>query len=608
MKKKWMVALALAALLCGCDLQPEEPTTEPAPPTTQAPTDTSTTEPTQLPEPTQVLTVYEIPDEMATEFRFMGEKLVLSTSSEEGFATLTLAEIWGDAVIQTGSYEGYVSLMADNTVTWPEGIALWQRKSMEYVLLDRSLKEVRRISLPQEPVGEVYLAQDLSAVFYCTESGLWRLDTATQTSRLLVEPAHGSLTAGGLLFDGRVVQCSQDNGDQSFYDSETGDLLYSGVGLGIITWGENYYWTEYDGINHLLFGKIGGEIKELYPNGDGTAIPIPAQNGVLTQEYDEGGYLLDFYELSAGSRRASVQLPQDITPASYQAQGEDIWFLDLNGGTLYQWNLKASDPEDPAVYTNRRFTDEDPELDGLAQISQQAKQFGQRFGVEILVWDQIEALEPEDYALVRAYSVGLYRRALKQLEEVLSQFPDGMLRQAADCQKPLMIALVQEIRGTQDSVLTAAGGLQYWQEDCPCIVLAMEDALTNTLYHELEHLLDNYIFAHTDYLDNWASLNPEGFTYDYDYIRYQQEYRGEYLDGVEQAFVDDYSMTFPKEDRARILEYAVQPDRQAMFQAPYLQKKLSVLCKAIRDTFQVDSQTSLLWEQYLSEETGSSME
>ena len=44
-------------------------------------------------------------------------------------------------------------------------------------------------------------------------------------------------------------------------------------------------------------------------------------------------------------------------------------------------------------------------------------------------------------------------------------------------------------------------------------------------------------------------------------------------------------MSFEKEDRARIMEYAMTPGHEDLFQSPYMQAKLRQLCLGIREAF-----------------------
>ena len=59
-------------------------------------------------------------------------------------------------------------------------------------------------------------------------------------------------------------------------------------------------------------------------------------------------------------------------------------------------------------------------------------------------------------------------------------------------------------------------------------------------------------------------------------------------------------MSFPKEDRARIMEYACMDGNESYFTSKTMQKKLRTLCHGIREAYGLaDHPEALLWEQYL---------
>ncbi|HIT33738.1 MAG TPA: hypothetical protein IAC31_03810, partial [Candidatus Faecousia intestinigallinarum] len=83
---------------------------------------------------------------------------------------------------------------------------------------------------------------------------------------------------------------------------------------------------------------------------------------------------------------------------------------------------------------------------------------------------------------------------------------------------------------------------------------------------------------------------------------YQEHMDSAYLTGDDPAFLDAFSMTYPREDRARILQYAMTELGQGRFDTDNLQEKLRTICVAIRDAFDwEDSPMVFPWEQYLHE-------
>ena len=57
-------------------------------------------------------------------------------------------------------------------------------------------------------------------------------------------------------------------------------------------------------------------------------------------------------------------------------------------------------------------------------------------------------------------------------------------------------------------------------------------------------------------------------------------------------------MSYPKEDRARIFEYAMLPGKESLFQTEVMQKKLQTVCTGLREAYDLED-SPCLWEQYL---------
>ena len=114
-------------------------------------------------------------------------------------------------------------------------------------------------------------------------------------------------------------------------------------------------------------------------------------------------------------------------------------------------------------------------------------------------------------------------------------------------------------------------------------------------------MIDSVVLTQSNAYDRWDMLNPSDFVYDYDYVRNIDRDGSKYLQPGSEYFIDTYSMSFPKEDRARIMEYAMTEGNEAAFQSRAMQKKLLTLCEGIRDAFGLKkSPETFLWEQYLT--------
>ena len=114
--------------------------------------------------------------------------------------------------------------------------------------------------------------------------------------------------------------------------------------------------------------------------------------------------------------------------------------------------------------------------------------------------------------------------------------------------------------------------------------------------------METVVLTESSAYDRWDNLNPDDFAYDNDYVSNQSRDGSPWMKAGKEYFIDTYSMSFPKEDRARLFEYAMIPGHADLFRSPNLQRKLQQLCTGIREAFGLEDYAEPLpWEQYLSE-------
>ena len=116
----------------------------------------------------------------------------------------------------------------------------------------------------------------------------------------------------------------------------------------------------------------------------------------------------------------------------------------------------------------------------------------------------------------------------------------------------------------------------------------------------MSHIIDSRVLTFCKAYDDWNKLNPKGFQYNYGLVSELSATDRRWTVGSDRAFLDLYSMTYPKEDRARIMEYAMADGYEAGFRSETMQKKLRTLCLGIRQAFDLETFAKpLRWEQYL---------
>lgn len=616
MKRLMAMLLAASILLCGCGAKPTDGDT-----TTQS----TTTAPAPQPEPEQDFGIYE-PDstiEQATggavkvynlEDRAyhgilsVGEGLLLFSGDEYSELTYIAPDGTTSKLVLKNEF-----LYPDNVTVIPERncVAYYDFDNKEMVLLDTSLKEVERVALPSDYDGEPEVTSDWSRIYYMTLDQLRYLDIETGTDRLLKEIAFDNQYIHQLCFSDTVLECKVTDGGaftSLFISTQTGELLYTTTELAVLYTSEDRFFAEYyeNGINQYLFGTRQGKIR--YLNLD-EVIYLEAIGiySLVTREQTKSELFLACYDFATGTRSSAITLPLPdmVGCMGVDAGRKSIWFIAQNreqDDKLYCWNLEQSLTGDETSYASDYHTSDNPDEEGLYKIMDRAHQIGSKYGVRVKVYEDAILIQPSDYTFELQHQVPVYDRYLTELENALAKYPEGFLRKLGNSSDNgrITISLVKGAYGDNSlGSLDSADGVHFYNNGSEYIALVMGSTFERTLYHELFHSIDTYVMSRTNIYDFWEDLNPEGFEYDNDYVANQFRDDYHYLE-EDRWFIDMYSMSYAKEDRARIMEYAMEDGNEEYFTSPHMQAKLAKLSEGIRKAFSLKTGSVVLpWEQYL---------
>lgn len=621
MRRLFLIILSLL-LLCGCGVpsDPTVPTGESAPIATEVPT-----EPAGLYDPQSTLEaatdgalkVYPLNRVDTQSVVPFGSDLLLFNTWE----TTTLTRLSGSTLYPTASVTlDFAVYSEEPSVRVSEkGVTYYDELHQDLVFLDTNLKEVNRVRAPESILGTPALSEDRKTLYYFTAASLRALDLESGIDRLVKEMSFTYQFITALHCDDSILECSVGDEDgncyQLYLSVSTGELTYEVMDyVTLYTEGDRYFTTHMDGTYLEKLTGIAGEDTRmlLSPDHEALAFPVLERDGVITVTDQENAIVLDYFNLADGTRPYSIPLPADASPQGFTADPlEDcIWFLwyDTEAGSdvLCRWDLDKSAVEDDTVYISVRRTAEHPDEYGLEACAELAAQLSEKHDVQIQIFQDATAVQPWDYSFVPEYQVDVIRDALEDLDLALSHFPAGFLAEATSemGDGTLRIHLVRSIYGIADTgALDTALGVQFWDDNANAhICLQIGYGMEQNLYHELFHVAESRIFSLSSAFDNWDDLNPEGFTYDYEYDSYGSWEDYSLIEGESRAFIDFYSMTYPKEDRARIVEYAMMPGNADYFAAEAMQDKLRTICIGIREAYDLEEiMESFLWEQYLNE-------
>lgn len=621
MKYRWLVLGFTLFLLWGC-AAPPEPETLPAtePEGTAAVTEAAVPSGLYLPDSDMelategVLQIYPLGHIDARGIRFMGDDILVFSGTDSTVLTLLTGE---DRYI-SADRELDCSLSPDSpgvSVT-REGISYYDAAAGVLVILDKKLEETESIPIPNHPAAA---ALDRNRVYYCTGDGLRVLEPESGIDRLLKQMSFPHQDLTGIHRDGTVLECSiryEDGTSRLLYlSADNGSLLYETDGpLFLHTENDFYFSIRSDGnYRELLSGSSHYGPSLLVTDHKNPLIePVSGSPSAIIAMPDADGQstLLDYYDLESGHQPYQIIAPGSIQPRSILADPSEkaLWFLYRDArqaDILCRWNLTRSETADSLSYLRPRSTSEAPDREGLQHCQTEAAAIGEKHGVRILFWQDAVCRPPGGHTLIPEYQVPLIESCLKQLDQLLSRYPAGFLKEAATNTGNgyLTICLVRAIEADPGSgVADHACSLQYWDDQANAyLAVAAADSMEQALHHGLFHFLESHLLCNSKSCDDWQHLNPKGFDYAYDYTLNLSRDDPDLLSGENRAFTDCFAMSYPREDRARVMEYAMAPGQGNCFSSAAMQKKLRTLCLGIREAFSLAPGTVYPWEQYLAE-------
>ena len=597
------VFLVLVLLLCGCAGEKTELPDNTTNSAISSLISGSADLPGNTPEQTAVKS-YPLEDSGYYGCFLLEDELVLMRQVEGGS---TLSFYLDNKTVNLG--KGAVPTLAQMQIT-EKGIGYFDCINKAMVFLNTDLLEIGRMHLPEDVEGNVWLSPDWKTVCYCSENGICTMDLQTGISRLLKEQKalHQEITGG--FGNGEVlryvVETTEGEKQVQLIDANSGMVLQEGEYLSyLITKGESYFLNQNtQGVRQLRFGAEETH-QVLWPmETESHPQMLFENNAVVMLQNVEDKVDLSYYDLETGKRMSAITVNNVAEVVGLCGDGDHgIWLIGKNpdgGETLYHWDTEKNQANDDVVYSAPWYTLDAPDTDALAQVSEKATALGDQFGVRILVWEEAVATAPADHVFTAEHSTQIYDHYLPKLEKLLSAMPKVFFNQPSGVN--LQLALVHSISGEPMwGSLAQSTNLQFWNGNVPVIALVLDENLERNFYHGMYHFLETRILSNSSALYEWNTLNPKEFAYDNNYITNQERTDISYIEGEQRYFIDVFSMSYAKEDRARIFEYACMPGNEEVFKSPTLQEKLRRIRDGICTAYGLKAgEAASLWEQYLT--------
>lgn len=534
----------------------------------------------------------------------MGDELLL-LRQENGTGELSLYEGEQLECVKTVTLDPGVAPGMEQIQISERGIGYYDDVNRAMVFLDVNLREVGRMHLQEEFIGDAWLSPNWQMVYFYKGNGIYAMDLQTSIIRLLREQEN--LTITGLLGDGEALRCEEMiPGQTLLISTETGELLHQGEELHALQTQGNAYMLpqKMEQTDYLRYGA-GEKHQLLWPaEAEGTPIPLFSNDAVMMLFERDGIQTLSYYSMKNGSRQAEVSLPEISRLWGFRGDGNGgVWLFgqDVAGKEqVLHWTPAKTPLTDLRIYTTPYYGPENPDAEGLEQLKQSLQASLDRVGAELLLWQDAVGVAPEGYTFAGEHMTQHYEMYLPLLEKALQAFPDGFFENEDGVK--LQIALVNEIAGdVQWGNLPQMDVLQFWNGNVPVLALTLRQGMEQNFYRGAYHFIDTHALSKSSALYEWNKINPQGFTYDNSYITNLDRVDTTYTEGDNRYFIDLFSMSYAKEDRAQIFAYACMEGNEEYFRSPVIQEKLKRICKGIREAFGLKAvEETFLWEQYIT--------
>ena len=613
MKRKLVGLLCACMLLSGCGsgsslpLQTESPATEPM--TTQS----------QLPLLEQGTVLKEggnlcyIPNAAvesmaAPEVRLFGHGLLLSECVDNTFVLKHISLEDGALVA-----EGTVPAAAGTKLCIGSGkIGLCDRESARVSILDEQFQLLRAYDVPGEG-DDWYLNSELDTLYiFFSDRGIAAHNLLTGEYTWLVDNGFRVTPIGST--NGYVIFAYTNRADQKTYTRclnlsmatlETlpiGGAVASGIRQGE-TWllqrsGKEGCYALVDNDDSHSFVWRDSEVRLLSPKRHLLATDPSGRNLML---YESDGSFLSRCSLPISSHAV---VGSDFVWSGYW---EGYFFTDFMDSScrLMFWDVNADcEGEDLLMVPLEETQQSQPVVE--ASLYERAAQLSARFGVDIRIAEQCSL----DYSHYDSYALTdptFIRSALDILEEGLSKYPDDFFRQLP--YGPIESIRIELVGGltVKDEIDTHPDSAGAFAQDMGSYYGIVLDGFLiseQTLFHEFSHIIDSRL--EWDALiregalyseETWLSLQPEGFRYAMSYTEISEELLRFMESGY---FITEYSLTYPTEDRANLMESAMCNFTWDFEPGSGTWAKLQYYADCIRDCFDTENwPETVCWEQVL---------
>ncbi len=513
-------------------------------------------------------------------------------------------------------------------------------------VFDKDLNLIDEININRVCVGKMFYSNDLSDIYYfdTSENKIYNYDADEHTENQILTDIdydtedYYSLEGVWPEKDIIIFNVNDFNDNKNTYEIRsisTGEIIksddtvlqffeYCGDDYIALTQiagiAETVYGNLSDGTNRVLTLESYGEYEDVYRDVKSQIVMA------RSEKYDESSHInesnFNVYDLSTGNKIYSVKYDFD-TDDEYMFWPQMLYVKEEKYAMLAYndiHELYVIDLEDPEIKNTDAtcYWYDASEINSLSDeaynaLREKADKIATENSVEIYFGDDVNNCSRDIYDYMPVNNASRIDRALDILSDSLDKFPNGMLKQLASGEGGILkIYLSGQIVGIADTAISTAVGVQNTCVGDTYLVLDITcgENVETSIYHEIYHALEKYLSSEGYYFDydRWDECNPSDFIYDYDYVANEQSYDSTYTTydfENEVYFIDTYSKSFPEEDRARIIEYAMMEYRNntGYFENEAITNKLRYISEVLREGFsEADWSDEAVWESVLDKQ------
>lgn len=546
----------------------------------------------------------------------LGGNLLLSGGAwSEGGSQLLLTLISGETgeTLQETSFSG---IEISDVQLCGEYISVTDWSDGQVMLLNPDFSIAKEYSTGTESCA-LYVSPDGKSVYCFTQNGIKIYDMANGSLRVLF-PGSLHLYASSRCGDNVSIFYTDRESQLTVYavvDLATGECYenpFSGTVNTLSRSGETWLADVLGGDADWYLGRSGRP--SAFDTDSGIMSLLPSPTRLLLESYGSGGMSYTLYAAD-GSFLSACAAPEGFSPSGdmvWSEQDGGYYFImtDAQGrDTLFFWDLSV--PVTGMDLSLRPAYESSSAGTAVsAGLYEKAAETGSRYGVEILIADRAETSYREFSAAPETDEAAI-AAALDSMEKVLSAYPEGFMSQLCyasygKIEFHLVGALTKTTLSGTESGFTSFSGFMDTADGKTIVVVDINrpGSLEQTLHHEIGHMIDNKLSFDAGIRigalyseEGWSALNPSGFAYAESYTELPVDI---FSQGLESYFIDVYSRTFAREDRATIFEHAMAGADWAFSGSEERSAKLDYFCRCIREAFNTELwPETTVWEATL---------